>query len=255
MTKTNDVLLSEDRWEKIYKSHRLKSFTKDPTIISYKRFLDNYRSDFKKGVFLDLGCGVAYLSALLAKEGVDVLGVDISKEAIEKSKGLFKKNNLKGDFINADLLDLPIKSNSVNFIYSCMGLEYVKNTQKAIDEAFRVLKRDGRIIAIVPVISLTTLTYHQLRGDIPDLPIIKNLMEFIHIRLLKGKYMHYGYEKSFTPKGFKKMLEKAGFKVAKIDYFDMYYPIAFIPKTVRSFFQKILKYRPFWPLIYIEARK
>ena len=255
MTKTNDVLLSEDRWEKIYKSHRLKSFTKDPTIISYKRFLDNYRSDFKKGVFLDLGCGVAYLSALLAKEGVDVLGVDISKEAIEKSRALFRRNNLKGNFINADFLDLPIKSSSVNFIYSCMGLEYVKNTQKAIDEAFRVLKRDGRIIAIVPVISLTTLTYHQLRGDIPDLPIIKNLMEFIHIRLLKGKYMHYGYEKSFTPRGIRNMFLKSGFKVSKIDYFDMYYPIAFMPKAIRPHFQKILKYRPFWPLIYIEALK
>ena len=255
MTKTNDVLLSEDRWEKIYKSHRLKSFTKDPTVLSYKRFLDKYKSDLRKGIFLDLGCGVAYLSALLAKEGVDVLGVDISKEAIEKSKGLFKKNNLKGNFIEADFLNLFLKDESINFVYSCMGLEYVRDTQQAIGETFRVLKKGGKIVAIVPVISLTTLTYHQLRGDIPDLPIIKNLMEFIHVKLLKGKYMHYGYEKSFTPRGIRNMFLKSGFKVSKIDYFDMYYPIAFMPKAIRPHFQKILKYRPFWPLIYIEARK
>lgn len=253
--KTSDVLLSEDRWETIYKSHKIKSFSNDPTVISYKKFLDNYKEDLRKGIFLDLGCGIAYTSALLAREGISVVGVDVSKEAISKSKRLFKKEKLKGKFIEADLLSLPLRDKSVNFVYSCMSLEYVKDTQRAINEAHRVLGKGGKIVAVLPVISLTTLTYHQLRGDIPSMPVIKDIMEFVHIKILKGKYMRYGYEKSFTPNLLEKMFKRAGFRVNKVDYFDMYYPISFIPKILRPYFQKILRYRPFWPLVYIEAEK
>lgn len=254
----DDVKLSKKRWEKLHEDQKLhveKDYKNDPTILSYKRFLDNYKKYFMLGTFLDLGCGIAFVSALLAKEGVSILGVDISASAIEQSKELFRKENLKGKFIQANLLNLPIKNDSVDFIYSCMSLEYVKDTKKAINEAFRVLKRGGKVVAIVPVISLTTMTYHQLRGDIPNLPIIRNIFEFIHLRILKGRYMHYGYEQSFTPGNLKELFEGSKFKVNKIDYFDMYYPIAFIPPSLRPYFQQLLRHKPFWPLVYIEAEK
>lgn len=251
----SDIILSQKRWEAIYKADKLKNYVNDPIIASYKKFLDKYRKDFKKGIFLDLGCGIAYTSSLLAKEGVCVLGIDLSNEAILKSRALFKKNNLKGKFIQADLLQLPLKDHSIEFIYSCMSLEYVKDTQRAVKEAYRVLKKGGKCVVIVPVISLTTLTYHQLRGDIPNLPIIKQIFEWFHITLLKGKYMHYGYEQSFTASLLKTLFKKAGFTLNSVDYFDMHYPISFVPRIIRPYFQKVLKFRPFWPLMYIEVRK
>lgn len=253
--KSEDVILSQKRWEVIHKSQKIRNLSNDPTISSYKAFLNIYKNDLKKGIFLDLGCGIAYVSSLLAKEGVEVLGIDVSKEAIFKSKDLFKRNKLPGKFIEADLLNLPLKSNSVNFIYSCMSLEYVKDTQKAVDEAYRVLRKNGKIVIIVPIISLTTLTYHQLRGDIPNLPYIKNFMEWFHIKVLKGRYMKYGYEQSFTRKGLERIFKNSGFKINKVGYFDMHYPIAFIPSFIRPFIKKILRYRIFWPLVYIEAVK
>lgn len=254
----NDVALSKDRWEKIYKrrkSGKKENYETDPTVLSYKKFLDRYKRYFRSGIFLDLGCGIAFVSAILSKEGVSILGVDVSTVAIRKSRELFKKEKLKGKFIEADLLKLPLRDNSVSFIYSCMSLEYVKDTQGAISESYRVLKPKGIMVAIVPVISLTTLTYHQLRGDIPGIPVLKQLTEWIHIKVLKGKYMHYGYEQSFTVSKLKKMYKKAGFNVNRVDFFDMHYPIEFIPSAVRPGFKKLLKHRPFWPLVYVEARK
>ena len=254
----DDVKLSKEKWEKIHKSQNLgpsRDYKNALTILSYKKFLDRYKKYFKSGIFLDLGCGIAFVSALLAKEGISVLGVDISPNAIKQSRDLFKKENLKGNFIQANLLDLPVQDNSVSFVYSCMSLEYVRDTQAAIKEAYRVLKPKGIMIAILPVVSLTTLTYHQLRGDIPNVPIIKQVSEFIHIKILKGKYMRYGYEQSFTPSLLNKLFTNVKFKVNKIDYFDIHYPFAFIPKNVRPYFQRILKYRPFWPLMYIEVAK
>lgn len=253
--KTADVVFSKKKWEIIHKKEKVRDYKKDKTTLSYKRFLDNYKKDFKKGIFLDLGCGIAHVSAMLAREGVKVVGVDISEEAISKSKILFKKEKLKGKFIQADLLRLPFQNESMRFIYSCMSLEYVKNTQGAVDEAYRVLEQGGKMIAVLPVVSFTTLTYHQTRGDIPDVFILKSLMEWIHFKLLKGKYMNYGYEKSFSVSKVKKLFANSGFKVIKVDFFDMYYPIAFIPSFIRPHFKRLLRYRPFWPLLYVEAKK
>lgn len=253
--KSSDVVFSKKRWEGIHKREKLRDYEKDETTLSYKRFLDKYKKDFKKGIFLDLGCGIAHVSAMLSREGIKIIGVDISKNAISKSKLLFQKEKLKGEFIQADFLELPIRDKSIKFIYSCMSLEYVKNTQGAIDEAYRVLEKGGKAVVVLPVVSLTTLTYHQTRGDIPDIFILKPLMEWIHFSLLKGKYMNYGYEKSFSVSNLKKLFKNSGFKIVKIDFFDMHYPISFIPSLIRPYFQSLLKLRPFWPLLYVEVKK
>lgn len=252
-----DVLFSKQKWEEIYRSKKVykSDYKIDPTILSYKSFLDKYKREIKRGIFLDLGCGVAWISALLAKNGVRVIGLDISRKAIIRSRALFKREKLDGSFLKADLLSLPFKDNVIKFIYSCMSLEYVRDTQAAINEAYRVLKVNGTMVAILPTISLITLTYHQLRGDIPNIPIIKQIFEFMHIKIFKGRYMQYGYEQSFSPELLKKMFLNAKFKINKIDYFDIHYPIPFIPKIIRVYFQKILRYRLFWPLMYIEVSK
>ena len=126
----NDVTLSTKRWEAIYKRDKLKKdFDLDLTIISYKKFLDKYKKDLKKGNFLDLGCGVAFLSALLAREGISITGIDVSKNAIEKSKKIFKEEKLKGNFIQGDLLNLPFKDKTFSFIYSCRSGEHTSELQ------------------------------------------------------------------------------------------------------------------------------
>jgi ubiquinone/menaquinone biosynthesis C-methylase UbiE len=192
----------------------------------------------------------------LAKEGVSVLGLDISYEAVAKSQLLFKGEKLPGLFIQADFLNIPLKNNSVGLIYWGLSIEYVKDTQKAIYEAYRVLKPKGRIVVPFPVVSLSTLFYHQFRGgDIPRVPILQELMELIHVKILKGKYMHYGYGQTFTIRSIRKMFVNAGFRVKNIDFFDTHYPISSFPRLVRPALRKLLRFRLFWPFAYIEAVK
>ena len=136
-----------------------------------------------------------------------------------------------------------------------MSLEYVKDTKQALTESYRVLKKGGMMVAIVPVVSFTTLTYHQTRGDIPGIPIVKQLMEFIHIHILRGKYMKYGYEQSFTVNSLRSLFQSAGFTVNNIDFFPMYYPLAFLPKAWQPVARRLLRHRFFWPLVYVETRK
>jgi len=253
---TDDVLLSQDKWNNLYKPEDSQVNPKtDPFTLVYLAFLTKYLPEIRQGIFLDLGCGPAWLSSLLAQQEQKILGVDISLQALQLAKQLFSRQKLSGDFIQADLLHLPIKDDVIRFIFSCMSLEYVRDTSQAIKEAYRVLGKRGTIIAIVPVISLTTLTYHQLRGDIPNIPLIKPFMEWLHFAVWQGKKMHYGYEQSFTPKQLRILFTKAGFHVSAIGYFPTYYPIAFLPKMIRPQIQALMKLRPFWPLVYVEAVK
>ena len=254
--KEKDVILSESKWENIYKKQSLhRDFKKDKTVLSYKKFVSKYKKYYKDGIYLDLGCGIAWNSALLAKEGVSIIGIDISYESLCKSIMLFKQEKVDGCFIQGDLLNLPIKDNSISFIYSVMSLEYVRDTQKALDEIYRILKPGGVMVAVFPVLSFTTLTYHQLRGDIPRLPLIHSFWELLHIQILKGRFMHYGYEQSFSIGFFKKLIKNANLTLQDIGCFDTFYPLAFIPDIMRSYVRKILRYRFFWPLLFVEVVK
>jgi len=252
-----DTKISEEKWDKQYKkSSEIKKYVNDPMVVSHKRFLSLYKQYLKKDIFLDLGCGIAWTSFFLAKEGVSVVGLDISYEVVLKSQLFFKEEKLPGLFIQADFLNIPLKDNSVGFIYWGLSIEYVRNTEKAIRETYRVLKQKGRIVVPFPVVSLSTLFYHQFRGgDIPRVPILRELMELIHVKILKGKYMHYGYGQTFTTNSMRKMFVNAGFKIKVIDLFDTYYPISSFPRLVRPALRKLLRFRLFWPFAYLEAVK
>ena len=52
-----------------------------------------------------------------------------------------------------------------------------------------------------------------------------------------------------------KFFKRAGFHVEKVDYFDVYYPLALIPVPLRPLLQKLIHLRPFWPFAYLEATK
>lgn len=251
-----DTVISKKNWERIYKSELIrKGYEDDLQIMSHLKFILEYEKYFKKGIYLDLGCGISRTTPYLVKRNVEIIGIDISYEGVYKSKLLMKQNKLRGDFIQADFLDIPLKNNGIDFIYWGLALEYVEDTQRAVDEAYRVLRKGGRVLAAFPVVSVGNLTYQQLRGDIPRVKILGPIVKFIHVNVLKGRYLKFGYGQSFTTRGIKSVFQKSGFKSIKIGYFDTYYPIDFLPKLVQPLFRRLLRWRPFWPFAYIEAMK
>lgn len=250
-----DTTISKKSWEKFYKTESHELLGKDKQAISHAKFLKRFKKDYEGKKLLDLGCGIAKTTALAVTKKTQVVGLDISKEAVKKSVLLYKAKNLNGKFVQGNFLKLPFKNNTFDFIYWGLAIEYVDDTQKAVDEAYRVLKKGGKIISAFPVISLTNLTYQQLRGDIPVIPGIKNIFLWIHKDLLKGKFMRFGYGQTFRTEYIKNIFEKSKFKVKKINYFDTYYPINFVPSFLRDKVRELLRYRLFWPFAYIEAIK
>jgi len=155
--------------------------------------------DNKTGTLLEAGCGVGNYIIIFSKRGFNVTGVEISKERIEIAKDNCKKYNIDSKIIEGDIRKLELDDNSFDFIFSHGVVEHFLDTQKALDEFYRVLKKDGEAMISVPnkYTSYTLSKKMQLALD-----------KLFKTRLWKG-----GYERSFSIKTFKDMLERTGFKI------------------------------------------
>jgi len=104
--------------------------------------------DFENKKVLDVGCGNGYVLSKYASEGADVYGVDITQAAIELTRKRFEHLKLFGDFRVADAQKLPFPDNTFDCVCSMGVLHHIPNTQKAVDEIYRVLKPGGRLIVM-----------------------------------------------------------------------------------------------------------
>jgi len=93
---------------------------------------------------LDAGCGVGLLLNLLKEKGFrNVIGIDISLNAIKESRKLCKY-----DLIVGSITELPFKANVFDVILNIEVLMHIMDIQKVFSEFGRVLKCGGSLILI-----------------------------------------------------------------------------------------------------------
>ena len=154
--------------------------------IDYSYALHEYR-DFKNKKVLDVGCGNGYVLSKYASEGAEVFGVDVTEAAIELTQKRFKHLNLNGDFREADAQSLPFPENTFDCVCSMGVLHHVPNTQKAVDEIFRVLKPGGRLIVMFYHKNSAKYQFnYRVRSIITGKPVQKLADEFDGIGNPKG---------------------------------------------------------------------
>jgi len=121
-----------------------------------ERYLQNDASKLKKWLFpgarvLDAGCGASMSALLLFKayfNTVRYLGVDISP-AVDVAKKAFEKKRFRGEFIQADLMDLPFKKPVFDLIFSEGVLHHTNSTEKAFKYLSGFLVKGGRFLFYV----------------------------------------------------------------------------------------------------------
>lgn len=120
------------------------------------------------GPVLDVGCGEGYYSSRLAESlGAELLGLDISKEAVRFAAGRYKN----ATWLCASAARLPVKDHSVGLLTSLFALTLP-------EEFLRVLRPDGAFIQVLAapdhLLGLKSIIYPTLtekpKDSVPELP-------------------------------------------------------------------------------------
>jgi ubiquinone/menaquinone biosynthesis C-methylase UbiE len=101
----------------------------------------------KKGMsVLDVGCGTGNFSIKLAKMGLNVTGIDVSDNMLDVARDKAKKGGLSIDFINMDARDMIFEDESFDGVISMAAIEFIQESEKVLNEMFRVVKKGGKIV-------------------------------------------------------------------------------------------------------------
>lgn len=128
-----------------------------------------------------------------ARQGAQAFGVDISLPIVNQARAAFDGETLHAAV--ADIRELPFGDASFDAIYSMGTIEHFRDSERALAEMVRVLRPGGSAIVGVPN-----------RHD----PFLRPLLSAVLQAL--GLYA-YGYEKSYSRRALREMIERSGLEV------------------------------------------
>lgn len=117
---------------------------------------------------LDVGCGVGYGTAHLARTAKKAYGIDLSVAAIKEAYRLYPES----DFAQMNAEQLSFNDQSFDFIISTENFEHLHDQAKHVTELARVLRKDGLCIIATPNPELfvgSNNKFHTKENSYPEL--------------------------------------------------------------------------------------
>jgi ArsR family transcriptional regulator len=117
-------------------------------------------------VIADLGAGEGAISQLMAQRARKVIAVDNSEKMVEFGSQLAKRHGITNlEYRFGDIEDVPIRTGTVDVAYLSQALHHAVHPDRAIQEAWRIVKPGGRIL----VLDLNRHVFEEARELYADL--------------------------------------------------------------------------------------
>lgn len=113
---------------------------------------------------LDVGCGAGFFSVLLAKEGYQVTGVDLTPDMVENARILASEEKTACEFLVMDAENLRFEDESFDVVISRNLTWTLPDVKRAYREWVRVLKKGGTLLNFDANYGLSDFT------DLSELP-------------------------------------------------------------------------------------
>lgn len=159
---------------------------------NYNAWISSRISKYIKGATLEIGAGTGNISNYFAHLK-DLVLTDVDEELVKSLREKFtKKKKISFEVFNI-AANLGKITNSFDTIYSVNVLEHIENDEKALRNMFRLLKKSGNLVLLVPA---KRVAYNDLDRSL-------------------------GHFRRYEKDELRKKIEKAGFKIEEIEYFNV----------------------------------
>ena len=118
----------------------------------FSRFMEGSAREFYERLniapgcqLLDVACGSGQLALMAAKDGMEVVGVDIAGNLVERAQARAQAEGLKVRFQEADAEALPFDEASFDVVVSLIGAMFAPRPQLVAQELLRVCAPGGTI--------------------------------------------------------------------------------------------------------------
>lgn len=115
---------------------------------------------------VELGCGTAYMSAVLFKQGARPVGVDITPAQLETARRLMAETGIEFPLVEADAGATGLPDSSFDLVLSEYGASIWIEPERFVRESARLLRPHGRLVFLCgSTLSLLCLGEDEVVGE------------------------------------------------------------------------------------------
>lgn len=226
-----EIFYNQKQWDKGWADQAIEDEIKKLDFYGLRQWILKYTP--REGAVLEAGCGLGRYVFYLNRLGISCMGLDFSESAISKLEKYRKEKNLGIKFYKGDVQSLPFPDGSLSGYISLGVVEhFIEGPQKALEEAFRVLRPGGIAIISTPSFSFSQV-YLQFKAKLK-----RTLKQLIGRPVAQPRFSQYWY----SPGKLKHFVQKAGLKTVLSKGADLlysFYELGFVPRFGSAFVRMV----------------
>ena len=133
-----ELYLKGDNFREAFNTQSNSRYTLEPYILNFLNFPNS-----KNKNLLEIGVGLGADHQKLAMSGFNMYGIDLTERAINYTKERLKLFSLQSELFVSDAENLPFEDEKFDFLYSWGVIHHSPDTNRAVKEIYRVLKKGG----------------------------------------------------------------------------------------------------------------